>query len=79
MLGVSLRLMVKFIIGIRRHVNSEGRDPSPPPNVWKILRQLENHSLHLELVDSIDTFLGKLAMLGQLTLAGKLNISIRIS
>ena len=62
-----------MVLGRSRHVNSGGGGVGGvmPPNAWKIVRQLENHSLHLELIGSIDTFLGKLAMLGQLPLAGK--------
>ena len=54
-----------------RHINSGGMGGRHAPNAWKILRQLENHSLHVEWIGSIDTFLGKLTMLGQLTLDGK--------
>ena len=65
-----------------RHVNiggGAGVGGVTPPNAWKILRQLENHSLHFELIDSIDTFLGKLAMLGQLTLVGKRRTTLATS
>ena len=48
-------LEIRYHCAIIRHVNSGGRGGRHAPNVWKMLLELENHSLHLEFVCSMRT------------------------